>query len=153
MFGWVLSAPVRVRLFLVKILSFTNVVHRSSRQSCEGAFSTISSTCSGLIQSIHCLFLRRVLSWMIGWVLSTPLVFHFSTTILVIIFSTFATLQYRSNSPQVKRNMMPSIANLVYELPNDFLKDFRLRILKNKKILGKSQIWVMTPVPSLLSTN
>ena len=35
---------------------------------------------------------------------------------------------------------MPSIANLVYELPNDFLKDFRLRILKNKKILGKSQM-------------
>ena len=32
---------------------------------------------------------------------------------------------------------MSSIVNLVYELPHDFLKDFRLRILKNKKILGK----------------
>ena len=36
--------------------------------------------------------------------------------------------------------MIPSIANLVYELPNDF----RLRILGNEEILGKSQIWVET---------
>ena len=34
--------------------------------------------------------------------------------------------------------MIPSIANLVYELRNDL----RLRILGNKEILGKSQIWV-----------
>ena len=34
--------------------------------------------------------------------------------------------------------MISSIANLVYELPNNL----RLRILGNKEILGKSQIWV-----------
>ena len=36
--------------------------------------------------------------------------------------------------------MISSIANLVYELPNNL----RLRILGNKEILAKSQIWVET---------
>ena len=36
--------------------------------------------------------------------------------------------------------MISSIANLVYELPNDL----RVTILGNKEILGKSQIWVET---------
>ena len=34
-------------------------------------------------------------------------------TILVIIFWNFTMFQYRSNSPQVKRNVIPSIPNLV----------------------------------------
>ena len=36
---------------------------------------------------------------------------------------------------------MPSIANLVCELPHEFSNDFRPRILGNKKIIRKSQIF------------
>ena len=50
--------------------------------------------------------------------------------------------QYKSDEPQAKRNMISSTANLVYELPHKLSNDLRLRILGNKKILRKSQIWV-----------
>ena len=40
--------------------------------------------------------------------------------------------------------MISSIANLVHELPHELPKDLRLRILGNKEILEKSQIWVET---------
>ena len=36
--------------------------------------------------------------------------------------------------------MISSTENLVYELPHELPNDFRLRILGNKEILGKSQI-------------
>ena len=45
---------------------------------------------------------------------------------------------------QVKRNVISSIANLVYELPHKLPNNLRLRILGNKEILGKSQIWMET---------
>ena len=51
---------------------------------------------------------------------------------------------YRSDYPQVKRNVISSISNLVYELPHELPNDLRLRILGNKKILGKSQVCVET---------
>ena len=51
---------------------------------------------------------------------------------------------HRPDSPQVKRNVISSIANLVYELPHELPNDLRLRILGNKEILGKSRIWVET---------
>ena len=51
--------------------------------------------------------------------------------ILIIIFWNFTIFQYRSNSPQVKGTLISSIANLVYELPNELPNDFRLRILGN----------------------
>ena len=38
--------------------------------------------------------------------------------------------------------MISSIANLVYELPRELPNDLRLRILRNKEISGKSQIWM-----------
>ena len=38
--------------------------------------------------------------------------------------------------------MISSLANLVYKLPPELQNDLRLRILGNKKILGKYQIWV-----------
>ena len=38
--------------------------------------------------------------------------------------------------------MISSTANSVYELPQELPNDLSLRILGNKKILGKSQIWV-----------
>ena len=51
-----------------------------------------------------------------------------------------------------KRNAISIIGNLVYELPHELPNDLRLRVLVNKKILGKSQIWVetqpSTPSPS-----
>ena len=43
-----------------------------------------------------------------------------------------------------KRNAISIIGNLVYELPHELPNDLRLRVLVNKKILGKSQIWVET---------
>ena len=48
-------------------------------------------------------------------------------TILIIIFWNFIIFKYRSDSPQVKRNFILSIAKLPHELPNDL----RLRILGN----------------------
>ena len=69
------------------------------------------------------------------------------STILVIIFWNFTMSQYRSKSPKVKRNLVSSIASLVYELPHELPND--LRILGNQKILEKSQILVETQ-PSVL---
>ena len=77
------------------------------------------------------------------------------TAISVIIFLNL--LQYRSSLPQVKRNLIYSITNLVYKLlhklPNN---DLGYRILGNQERLEKSQIRVeikpSTRV-SLLSTN
>ena len=60
------------------------------------------------------------------------------TIILVIIFWNFTIFWYRPNSPPIHHFIMPSIANLVYELPNGL----RPRILGNQEILEKSQIWV-----------
>ena len=45
---------------------------------------------------------------------------------------------YRLDQPQVKRNVISSIANMVYELPHELPNNLRLRILGNKEILGKS---------------
>ena len=45
---------------------------------------------------------------------------------------------------KVNRNVVSSIADLVYELPHQLPNDLRFRILGKKKILGKSQIWVET---------
>ena len=71
--------------------------------------------------------------------------------ILVIIFLNFTMFQYRSDSPQVKRNVISSIGNLACELLQELSNDLRLRILVNKEISGKSQIWVETyPSPQSL---
>ena len=40
--------------------------------------------------------------------------------------------------------MIFSIANLVYELPNELPNDLGVRVLGNKEILGKPQIWAET---------
>ena len=47
------------------------------------------------------------------------------------IFWNFTIFQYRYDSPQVKRNFIYSIANVVYELPHEFPNDLRLRKLGN----------------------
>ena len=58
--------------------------------------------------------------------------------ILVIIFRDFTMFQYWSDSPQVKRNLLSSIANLthksIHELSNDLLGE----ILGNSEILEKT---------------
>ena len=87
----------------------------------------------------------------IGWSRFLLLIFiwiwiHHST-ILVIIFWSFGMFSYRSDWPQVKRNVISSIGNLVYELPHELPNDVRLENKKilfweNKKSLVKSQIWV-----------
>ena len=75
------------------------------------------------------------------------------STILVIIFWNFAMFQYRSDSPQAKRNLIFSIANLLYELPHELPNDLRLigtydfrKYQKNLKFGWKHSL-----VPSFLS--
>ena len=66
--------------------------------------------------------------------------FDRNTAILVIIYWNLKMFQYRSESPQVKRNLISSITNLVYELSNDL----KPRILGNQEKLEMPQIWVET---------
>ena len=54
-----------------------------------------------------------------------------SPTILVIIFWNVTIFEYRSNSSQIKWNLISSIANLVYELLHELPNDLRLGILWN----------------------
>ena len=53
------------------------------------------------------------------------------STVLVIIFWNFAMFYERSESPQVKENLISSITNLIYELPHEFSNDLKLTILGN----------------------
>ena len=50
--------------------------------------------------------------------------------IFVIIFWNFAVFQYRSDSSQVKRNLLSGITNLIYELSHDLPNDLRLKDLR-----------------------
>ena len=64
--------------------------------------------------------------------------------ILIIVFWNFTMFQNRSISIQVKRNLISSITNLVYKLPNQFPSDLRLKILGNQKIIEKLKVLVET---------
>ena len=64
-------------------------------------------------------------------VVATFNVSNMKTTILVIIFWNFRLCWHRFDSPQVKRNLISSIANLVYELFHELPNDLRLRFLGN----------------------
>ena len=48
------------------------------------------------------------------------------STILVKTFWKFTMFQYRSNSPQVKRNLISSITNLVCELPHELQSNLKI---------------------------
>ena len=77
-------------------------------------------------------------------------------TIVVIIFWNFTIFQYTSDSPQVKRNLISSIANFVYKLPHELLNNLRRRILRKQEVLEKSQIWMGTqpsPQPPFKNLN
>ena len=43
--------------------------------------------------------------------------------------------------------MKSSTKNIVYQLPLELLNSFRIRILGNSKIMGKTQKWVETQYP------
>ena len=77
------------------------------------------------------------------------------STVLVIIFWNFIISQYRSDSPQVKRNLISSKTNLVYELPHKLPNSLRLRILGNQEIRkfqkNREFGWTHSVVPSLHS--
>ena len=46
------------------------------------------------------------------------------------------------DSPQAKPNLVSSIKNFVFKLPDKMPNDLRLRILENQEMLEKSQIYV-----------
>ena len=56
-------------------------------------------------------------------------------TLPVIIFWNFIKFYYRFQSPQVKHNLISSITNFVYELPNELANDLRFKISLNLQIL------------------
>ena len=58
--------------------------------------------------------------------------------------------QYRSDKPQVKRYVVSSIANSVYQVSYELPNDLRLRISGSKEILGKSQIRVQSRAQATL---
>ena len=49
---------------------------------------------------------------------------------------------YSFNSPHVNRDLISSIVKFVHELPHRLSNDFRLTIIKNLEISGKSQNWL-----------
>ena len=78
-----------------------------------------------------------------------------ASTMLVIIFWNFTIFQQRSDSPQVKGNLISSIANSVYKLPHELPNDlkvvysfisiyFRILILK---LLGSSSFFAYSRFP------
>ena len=50
---------------------------------------------------------------------------------LVIIFWNISIILYSFNSPQIKRNLISIIENLIYELPQELLNNLGLRIIGN----------------------
>ena len=60
-------------------------------------------------------------------------------TILVIIFRSCKTFSYWLDSPQVKQDLISSIKNFTYELPDEVLNDSRLTSLDLRKLenIGK----------------
>ena len=49
---------------------------------------------------------------------------------------------YSFNSPHVNRDLISSIVKFVHELPHKLPNDFRLTIIGNLEISGKSQNWL-----------
>ena len=65
-------------------------------------------------------------------------------TISVIIFWKVNMFKYKKDQAEIKRNVISSKANLVYELAHQLLNDLRLSMLGNKETFGKSEIWMET---------
>ena len=60
--------------------------------------------------------------------------------------------QYKSDSPQLKQNLISIETNLLYELFHQLSNSLRLKILKNQKILEKFQICVEPNLAKWLRT-
>ena len=71
-------------------------------------------------------------------------------TSLVITSWNFTMFQYRSDKSQVKRYVVSSTANSVYQVSYELPNDLRLRISGNKEMLGKSQIRVQCSAQATL---
>ena len=113
-------------------LSFCVVLQLATRRSCSQMLFKIGAIKSfakfigkHLCQS---LFFNKVSGLRPSRMDAMPNSFlsNYKTTILDIIFWNFTIFQYRSDSPQVKRNLTSSIANLVYVLPHELPNDLRL---------------------------
>ena len=61
---------------------------------------------------------------------------HFQA-ILVIIFWNFIVFQYRSQLPQVKQNLIFSITNAEFQLPQELPNNLRFRIIEKLRNIGK----------------
>ena len=69
---------------------------------------------------------------------------HILPSIVVIKCWNFTVFYFRSDSSQVRRNVISSITNLAYELPRGLWNGLRLTILRNYEVLEKSQIRLKT---------
>ena len=64
--------------------------------------------------------------------------FAWPTTLAIILWN-LTMIQYRSDSPQVKQNLIPSTTNLVLELDHELLNDLKLMKYKKKSKKYKSK--------------
>lgn len=63
------------------------------------------------------------------------------TAILVKRFWNYTAFQYNFDLLRVKRNLMSSVENYIYEIPHELLDGLGLRILGNLEVFKKSRIW------------
>ena len=66
----------------------------------------------------------------------------FDNTTPNLKFWKFTVFQLMFDSPQVKRDLISSITDFVFEKPRELANDLRLKILENEEISGRSQNWV-----------
>ena len=57
--------------------------------------------------------------------------------ILAITFQQFAVFPWKFDLPQVRRNLISSIINLVHEMALELPSNLKLKILGNKEIIAK----------------
>ena len=108
----------------------------------------ITAEASKITASVRCdlIFICIELSEIISSFVKIRLVLEIKNVaaILVIIYWNLTIFWYLSDSPQVKRTLIPSITNLVSELRHELSNDVRLRILGKQEITKTSKIWEKT---------
>ena len=100
---------------------------------CKSLCLKITAEASKITASVRCdlIFICIELSEIISSFVKIRLVLEIKNVaaILVIIYWNLTIFWYLSDSPQVKRTLIPSITNLVSELRHELSNDVRLRIL------------------------